>query len=816
MAISIYNIYIIFIYYSISFGMETINNKLNLNNYDELSKNINFTSLEVEDQYLSPQINIKEAITLFPISYLTYIIKGFLPNLTDSTEVNNSSNISSLVQYIMQSYCFANYFEEYQKNTSFIYDIIRYSGKSYPDFGDEEGCISSKNAYLLLCISFNLSDPKVYTGKFKLLPFILNGHSFYGLCTKNTSNCTYILASYLKVLLSNISLLNSSFTLDSYIHYPDKGVLEKYKDRINIYKTIFLIIIIYLLLKIIVDIISIKLFADEEKQKNKKNDSSSSSSSSSCEEEEEEEKSEKKESKEVDANQPLIEKKEDDLQKISKKEKYPKLYSLYKFLSLKIAFKSLFKNKGKLYDETDLYLIIFFKLISIIFKTLYMNIYLMTKTPSKEINNISFFDGLLTILIKYTSFSDIIFILCESIIVAYKLMSFIRKYTDKNEEPSFKLFLNFFIRIFPSFVITFSIFFLFYFFSEANMYSSMPENMFSRTSLQYMRDKLIYCHSCVNDIKSLIPFHMQYNFDETKSECFQFMIIMINLFYCYLFFILLMYIGFKVKNKIFDFFIFIILLINFVFPNDIICNYQSINDKTLNINLLFGETCSTKVTHIFLKYYFLGFFIGLSIFYNNDITHENSLQNSSIYKPFHFLQDIIVYIYLRTFCTKLLIILLMIIIQFLLSVSFLLYTNGDLQSILNNGTTDRLNFFDNSLYLNEKTCFAIVFGLMVTILYTFKNEAIIKAICNNIIVILFNRIGYGYYALIEIMINYIYCFIQLEVQLNAANILFLLYGIIFYIMFLNLFLVTIIEIPAKILIKQLFGLKTKDKRILKI
>ena len=797
MAISISHILIIFIYFSISFGMETINNNFNFNNYDELSQNNNFKNFElIEDQYLPPKIDIREAITLFPISYLTYIIKGFLPNITDSNKVNNSSNISSLVQDIMKSECFTNYIDEYQKNTSFIYDIIRYSAKSYPDFGDEEGCISTKNAYLLLCISFNITHPKDYTGKFKLLPFILNGHSFYGLCTKNTENCTNILAKGLKASLSNISLLNNSYILDSYIHNPEKGVSTQYNDRIMIYQIIVYIIFAYLLLKIIFEFISIKLFADEEKQKNNKNDSSSSSSS--CEEEEEEEKSEKKESKEIDVNQPLIEKNEE-LQKISKKEKYPKLYSLYKILSVKIAFRSLFKNKGKLYDESDLYLIIFFKMISIIFKTLYMNIYLMTKTPSKEINNISFFDGLLIILIKYTSFSDIIFILCESIIVAYKLMSFIRKYTDKNEEPSFKLFLNFFIRIFPSFVITFSIFFLFYFFSEANMYLSMPGNIFSRTRLQYMREKLIYCHSCANEIKSLIPFHMQYNFDETKSECFQFMIIMINLFYCYLFFILLMYIGFKVKNKIFDFFIFIILLINFIFPNDILCKYQSITDKTLNINLLFGETCSTQITHLFLKYYFLGFFIGLSIFYNNDITHENSLQNSSIYKPFHFLQDIIGYIYLRTFYTKLLIIILMIIIQLLLSVSFLLYTQANLQSILNNETSDQLkimNIFDNSLYLNEKTCFAIVFGLMVTILYTFKNEAIIKAICNNIIVILFNRIGYGYYALIEIMINYIYCFIQLEVQLNATNILFLLYGIIFYIMFINLFLVTIIEIPA--------------------
>ena len=105
---------------------------------------------------------------------------------------------------------------------------------------------------------------------------------------------------------------------------------------------------------------------------------------------------------------------------------------------------------------------------------------------------------------------------------------------------------------------------------------------------------------------------------------------------------------------------------------------------------------------------------------------------------------------------------------------------------------------------------------MLIFLYTFRNEAIIKGLSNNIVVILFNRIGYGYYALIEIMINYIYCLIQLEVQLNTANILFLLYGIIFYIMLINFIVVALFEIPAKILIKKLFEINTKDKRITSI
>jgi peptidoglycan/LPS O-acetylase OafA/YrhL len=122
-----------------------------------------------------------------------------------------------------------------------------------------------------------------------------------------------------------------------------------------------------------------------------------------------------------------------------------------------------------------------------------------------------------------------------------------------------------------------------------------------------------------------------------------------------------------------------------------------------------------------------------------------------------------------------------------------------------------MNKFDHFIYLNEKNAFGLAFGLFLMVLYTFKNEAIIKGICNNIAVIVFNRISYGYYALIEIMINYMLCFIELQVQLNATNIIFLTFGLIFYIMALNIVLIVCFEIPVKILIKKMLKLKSDEK-----
>ena len=67
---------------------------------------------------------------------------------------------NNLFDIIKSSYCFKNYFNEYQKtnDTTAIKQIIKYSAKSYPDFGDEEGCIRKNNSFVLFHINFNITN----------------------------------------------------------------------------------------------------------------------------------------------------------------------------------------------------------------------------------------------------------------------------------------------------------------------------------------------------------------------------------------------------------------------------------------------------------------------------------------------------------------------------------------------------------------------------------------------------------------------------------------------------------------------------------
>ena len=774
--------FIIYIFYIKTFFSKSKIDESRLNNdFIEEYNCINSNRQQIQD------INNKSYVTYFPVAYLAYIIEGFLPEkIKNETEKD-----------IFNSSCFKYYLNNVNSTEGIeeIKNIIRYSAKSYPDFGDEEGCIRNDNAFILFYISFDWTNPSQYNGKFKLLPFILKGYSFYGLCIENIYNCTKNLTESLEWAFNNGPLNN--FTLQSFIQYPEKE--NEKSEKFLMILLIFVLIVIYILIRLIMSLFGLKFFIKEDSKKD-----SGSSSSEEEEEEEEEEEKKNKENDEIAKKQSLLEKKDDDI--LSNNEKYPKLYFFYKICSFKISIKYLFKKQSILYDESDLYLITFFKVCSLVLKTIYINMNSLIYTPSKEINNVNFFNSNFMNVLKYSSFSDVIFILCESIIVAYKLMTFIRRYNDRNREPSFKLFINFFLRIIPSFFIVAMIFFFFYYLYEAFIISFKKINP---TKFHHYIKNIHNCNYCMGNIKSLIPFLIQYkDFKDYKAGCFQFIIFTTNLFYCYIIVILLTYFSFKIKRLIYDYLVIAIFCLNYVVSNNF--SGESIKDYNINIHLLFGEISSTKFTHLFFNYYFLGFLLGLSIFYNNDITRQNSIQNSPIYKPFHFLQNIIRFFYLRSFMINLFIIIITIIIQLLLSVSFLYYyTKKDiLNAIYGNGET--LTTFDNLLYLNEKNVFAFAFGLMIIIFYTFNESAVFKGFFDNIVFLLFNRSSFAYYSFIEITIYYIYCFVELEVQLNSANLLFITYGILFYILVANIVLIALFEIPSKVLIKKILHINSEE------
>jgi hypothetical protein len=187
-----------------------------------------------------------------------------------------------------------------------------------------------------------------------------------------------------------------------------------------------------------------------------------------------------------------------------------------------------------------------------------------------------------------------------------------------------------------------------------------------------------------------------------------------------------------------------------------------------------------------------GFLLGFALFYNNDITTENSLQNTDIYKPFYYLKDVSGFFFKLATWVHILIIILAVVTIFVLSVSFHSSLN-----IIDNWKLFELNYFIHFLYLNEKSIFVVVFCILLIILYTFKTESNIKEFGNNIFVIFFHRIGYDFYCFIEIIIYLIYSILGLNYSLTGQNLSFIAFGIIFYIMIYATISNLLLYIPVK-------------------
>ena len=783
----------------------------NLENNNGVIPTDDCRTFESFNQVSNQSEDIEKAVLYLGPSYFALIIKEIIPNE------------NMVTSFIEQSDCLSNYFKE--RNQVKIRQLLKYSAKSFPDYGDEEGCLSQKNsnnAFLLFTMNYYVNNSKAYKGKFSLLPFISKGYSFYGLCIENTENCTTKLSTSIEQALNSQSsaVLNGidKLTMKTFFHRKNDNLEHEYGSLSYLIFT--LISILAILIRITVWTVGYKYFKEKEddnsnkKNSNKNREDNDSSSSSEEEEEDDEFLNSQTSTKEVtdDKKKELIQKKEK-LKQISKKELHPKLYFFYKLCSFTEAFKCLLKKEGNiLFKEADLYLILFFKFLALLFKVLHINFDFFMHNPSKEINNTNILGSYIMIVVKFSSFCDVIIIISESIILSYKLMSFFRKYANRDDGPSFSLFVNFFIRVIPFITNILTIFIAYYAVSDMIIdgFNVMGIDIFT-TKTQHLKENILNCRSCVSEIKNLIPFYMHYQDIDNElagninNNCYHFMIIFVNLFYCYCFCIILTYLSFKIKNKIFDIVISILFLINFFLPNELYCHSL----EYFNINIILGETCSTTFTHLFIKYYSLGYLIGFALFYNNDITVENSLEISNMYKPFYFLKSFSGLIFKMANWIHILIIIITIGIQIILCCTFGIYVKSD---FLNNYKNVELSGFDHFLYLNEKSIFAITFSIFLINLYTYKTESGLKQFGNNIIIIFFHRISYDFYAFIEIMIFFMYNLFGLNYSMSNSNLPFITFGIIFYIMLYGTINNILSYIPLKYLLNRFLHPKNNNEK----
>ena len=108
----------------------------------------------VGDYYQNPinksenNISIDLAKLYLPPSYFTLVILEILPN-------------RNMEAFMDQVPCLNYYLGSIETNPERIQDLVKYSAKNFPDYGDEEGCLSKHKSFILFALQYNLEKHNI-------------------------------------------------------------------------------------------------------------------------------------------------------------------------------------------------------------------------------------------------------------------------------------------------------------------------------------------------------------------------------------------------------------------------------------------------------------------------------------------------------------------------------------------------------------------------------------------------------------------------------------------------------------------------------
>lgn len=374
-----------------------------------------------------------------------------------------------------------------------------------------------------------------------------------------------------------------------------------------------------------------------------------------------------------------------------------------------------------------------------------------------------------------------------------------------------------------------------------------------------------------NLLNAFIPF-MNYKLKKNASleylnACYPFTYLYTNMFFSSLFFMILFIFIYYLENKIIDIIIFFLLLLNLIinyiyyFINDnkfyrlsVYSNTQCTEGKEI-YNFFYhysGEVYSIFYPHIFFSLYYFGCLLGFCFYYYSEYTNKqnyknrksksinmnyaiikedkglvnksNSLDSSfsdeniednSFYCPFEFCSSFII----KLKNTQIWIKILLIIIYFIISI-FLSIIPHFLFKNYNKGKNEE-NFFDfdisskyhplKLLYFFEKNINIFLFIFFICILLVLpKNYIIIKMMKSKIFLII-SRSGFFATCMFHSLIYILFSLLQLEIQIRFLMIFYVVFGFFIIIIFIAIIATIIIEMPFRIMFKNLLKGDEIDK-----
>ena len=702
-------------------------------------------------------------------------------------------------------------------NTNNYLNIMAYSGKDISDLGLEDECLRADFSYFL--VVYNL--PKSLYNKFKnqnnSFMFFQQDLFFTGLCLPKecapvmnfffNETLNWVFFSYMRdnynittSRVYEVGSLNLTRKKDAEISYDDDGGYNEQKTQIErkrhlVFQIFFWLVIAMLSFQLLIGIMFYYFCRTVDKTREYKKEI---------------ENEENNEEEAEDGSNQIFE----DLNQKEKKKIKSCDNNFSKFIrnyfSLFKNIKILLKKKNKYYDSTNLGVIIFFRILSMLLLTFINNFEVLIKIPSKLFFYESNYTNYTTVFLKLTSFSVDIWICLDGFEMMYKLITFYKKYIYNNKsQKCFPYICIFFLcslyKIFSFFII-----FLIVNYMNKHFIHILTEN----TLFEYYSNHIY--NKNLNDEKLfnyLIPGYTFYFSYKDKISIFdnlyisKFSLIIINEFYAYILLLLFFYLSIIIKSIIFDY---SILILNFglYFANYWIIRYKDDN-QYYSYKLALDNIFTTRYPHIVFVFFFLGAMAALTCFYYKDSFLSDSICNEYNKYPFRFCYKSIRFFDCLMQKGRKLWVFFFFLIQIAISLSFYFLVLGNNKTIY-----IPLNIGQKIVACYESGIFVLLFCIIIILIIFIRSENEQKEINKSTIINLIERTNFVFFHTINLLMYTFYCFFNFQVKYNIQNLFIVAFGLFFVVCFLNIILTLAFVLPLKVANKNIIKMYLfEDDRI---
>ena len=589
-------------------------------------------------------------------------------------------------------------------------------------------------------------------------------------------------------------------------------------------------------------------------------------------------------------------------------DKYPLKIKIIKYIDLFDNIKILIMLANKYYNSCNLKKIYFLKFITMFMALTLKVILVQVKMPNKNFLVYDFYQNFTFFLIKICIFSSVFWIVLDALTTGFKLMSYIKKKigSSKNNNLTFVTLLKFLLLLIPKivlFLICFSVLHIhsnYLTFSLINKKHMGPFLIYYDINYNYTYSARYSNENLIKGIKNIFPIYINYidyfksidknkefkiarngsnnlnpsnatnytyyEFDETEfkipspflTNTELFINIYLNEFILLIFMLIITYLSYKIRKKLFDYCLLVINIILYIIP---IFNWTKYNNEALaknNYYLFFvlGQYFSEKYTHYFINFYYFGFIIGVMMFYhnenifanynninsmNNNNIRDNSNSNNSSYDgisstssnsnnilinllPFSFCNSFIITLHKLKFYIKRIILWLCLLGIFLMSITFYLtqkYLPEDKNEKENkdlsiNIKINRLKIHKLShtiikyIFLYEKNVCCIFFFIFLLMFIVYPSNTNLVKFSQLKFFILFDRINFSFFCTYSFLVYAAFCIFYVEFKINYTNVLLNSLGIFILSIVINIIIVCIFELPIRMFIKTQMNKNTEN------